>query len=467
MEILQKYGLSLKLEKCKFEKTSVEYLGVVVSHNSVKMDPAKVAGVSEWLTPSNKKEVQSFLGFINFYRRFIEGFSHIAWPLYDLTKADSAFQWSSEEKSAFDMLRDRITSAPILSLPDNSRPYSVEADSSDFATRAVLSQDNPEDGKWHPVAFLSKSLSPVERNYEIHDKEMLAIVRALEEWRHFVEGAEHQFEIWTDHKNLEYFMTSKKLNRRQARWSLLLARFDFILHHRPGTSMGKSDALSRRADHGSGSSDNDNMTLLTPDLFAIRTLEGIEIFGEEKDILKEIRRQTETGDMEEEVVKAVKLLRTTSAKSVKSDEGSLDKGIVHYRGKSYVPKSDLRRRITSLCHDTKVAGHAGRWKTLELIARNYWWPQMSRYVGKYTSACDMCLRTKALRTPPVGELHPLPIPDEPWDTISVDFIVELPESEGKDSVMVVVDTVTKRGHFVDTVTTVSAIGSARLSLDNV
>ena len=220
MEVLQKYGLSLKLEKCEFERTSVEYLGVVVSHNSVKMDPAKVAGVLEWPTPSNKKEVQSFLGFINFYRRFIEGFLHIARPLFDLTKADSAFKWSSE-KSAFDILRDRITSALILALSDNSRPYRIEADSSDFATRAILSQENPDDGKWHPVAFLSKSLSPVERNYEIPNKEMLAIVQALEEWRHFLEGTEHQFEIWTDHKNLEYFMTAKKLNRRQAWWSLL------------------------------------------------------------------------------------------------------------------------------------------------------------------------------------------------------------------------------------------------------
>ena len=171
MELLQKHGLSLKLEKCKFEKTSIKYLGVVFSNDSVKMDPAKVAGVSEWPTPSNKKEVQSFLGFTNFYRRFIEGFSHIAQPLFDLTKGDSVFKWLSKEKLAFDTLKDKITSAPILTLPDNSRPYHVEADSSDFTTGAVLSQQNLEDKKWHPVAFLSKSLSPVERNYEIHNKE--------------------------------------------------------------------------------------------------------------------------------------------------------------------------------------------------------------------------------------------------------------------------------------------------------
>ena len=223
LDLLRLHNLSLKPEKCEFEKTSVEYLEVVISQDSVMMDPAKVAGVSEWPTPTTKKEVQSFLGFVNFYRRFIEGFSHIARSLFNLTKNDLDFHWSSDEQSAFNTLRMKSTSAPILALPDNLKPFRIEADSSDFAAGAVLSQQGLDDDKLHPVAFLSKSLSPVERNYEIHDKEMLAIVRALEEWRHFVEGAEHQVEIWTDHKNLEYFMTAKKLNWRQACWSLLLA----------------------------------------------------------------------------------------------------------------------------------------------------------------------------------------------------------------------------------------------------
>jgi len=239
MELLRKNNLFLKPEKCEFKKTEVEYLGVIISQDSVKMDPVKVAGVTEWPIPSNRKEVQSFLGFTNFYHRFIQGFPHLARPLFDLTWKDTEWRWGAEEQSAFDSLKEQITTALILALPDNSRPFWIEADSSDFATGAVLSQQSPEDNKWHPVAFLSKSLSPVERNYEIHDKEMLAIVRALEEWRHFVEGVEHRYEIWTDHKNLQYFMTAKKLNRRQARWSLLLARFNFIMHHHPGKSMGR------------------------------------------------------------------------------------------------------------------------------------------------------------------------------------------------------------------------------------
>src|SRR6202522_2137413 len=139
------------------------------------MDPAKVAGVSEWPTPTTKKEVQSFLGFVNFYRRFIEDFSHIARPLFNLTKNNSDFRWSSNEQSAFDTLKGNITSAHILALPNNSKPFRIGADSSDFATGAVLSQQGSDD-KWHPVAFLSKSLSPVERNYKTIAKEMLAVV---------------------------------------------------------------------------------------------------------------------------------------------------------------------------------------------------------------------------------------------------------------------------------------------------
>jgi len=174
-----------------------------------------------------------------------------------------------------------VTTAPTLASPQDSEPFCIEADSSDFASGAVLSQQLPREEKWHLVAFYSKSLSPVERNYEIYDKEMLAIIRALEEWRHFLEGACHPVEIWTDHKNLEYFMTAKKLNHCQAQWSLYLARFDFKLVHCPGRSMGKPDTLSRRPDHGKGASDNEDMVLLQLELIAVQALEGLYLEGPE------------------------------------------------------------------------------------------------------------------------------------------------------------------------------------------
>ena len=291
-----------------------------------------------------------------------------------MTKKETPWSWGASEQEAFDELKRRITSTPVLIFPDDSRPFRIEADSSDFATGAVLSQQSPDDDKWHPVAFYSKSLNDVQRNYEIHDKEMLAVVRALEEWRHFLEDAQHSFEIWTDHKNLQYFMKAQKLNRRQARWSLLLSRFDFVMHHRPGISMGKSDALSRRQDHGDGSQDNYNITLLKPEFFAIKALTGLEVEGEERDILRDIRQSAGVEHMEDMVAKAAVVLRTGKGKkSVRSAEWSQDHGLLFFRGKIYVPKNkDLHRRIVAQCHDTKVAGHAGRWKTVELISCNYW-----------------------------------------------------------------------------------------------
>jgi len=159
------------------------------------MDPVKVAGVAEWPEPTNKREVQSFLGFANFYWQFIQDFSHHARPLFDLTRNDQKWEWGAPEAVAFRKLKEIVTSAPVLTTPADNQPFRIEADSSDFVTGAVLSQLSADNGKWHSVAYLSKSLSETEQNYEIHDKEMLAIIRVLEEWRHFLEGAADKFEI--------------------------------------------------------------------------------------------------------------------------------------------------------------------------------------------------------------------------------------------------------------------------------
>jgi len=262
LEILVEHKLFLCPGKCEFHQKQIEYLGLVISENKVAMDPVKVAGVCDWPTPENRTDVQAFIGFVNFYCRFIQDFSTIARPLFDLTCSNKTWDWDAKEQEAFERLKMAVTTAPVLVSPQDSEPFRIKADSSDFASGAVLSQRLPGEEKWHPVAFYSKSLSPVEQNYEIHDKKMLAIIRVLEEWRHFLEEAQHPVEIWTDHKNLEYFMTAKKLNHRQVCWSLYLARFDFKLVHHPGRCMGKPDALSQRPDYDNGASDNEDVVLL-------------------------------------------------------------------------------------------------------------------------------------------------------------------------------------------------------------
>ena len=180
------------------------------------MDPKKIQAVAEWPVPKNVKEVQRFLGFANYYRRFIEGFGGLARAMSALT-GKAEWKWEEEEQAAFENIKMKITSQPILAMPTVNGKFRVECNVSDFAIGAILSQEQ-EDGKWKPVAFMSHVLNPTERNYEIYDKELLAVVRALEDWRHYLLGAEKKFEIFTDHKNLEYFKSPQKINRRQAQW---------------------------------------------------------------------------------------------------------------------------------------------------------------------------------------------------------------------------------------------------------
>lgn len=236
---LRDNDLFAKPEKCHFEQSSIAFLGLIISKNSILMDKAKVDGVTSWPTPTKVKHVQAFLGLANFYRRFIKDFAKVSRPLTLLTCKDVPWQWQPEQEKAFQTLKDLFTSAPILQIPNDVAPYRLEADSSDYATGAVLEQKG-DDNLWHPVAFYSKSLNEHERNYEIYDKELLAIIRALEEYRHYLEGHPEPVEIWSDHLNLTYFRQAQKLTRRQARWSLFLTRFNYVLHHRPGKTMLRS-----------------------------------------------------------------------------------------------------------------------------------------------------------------------------------------------------------------------------------
>jgi hypothetical protein len=204
LDRMREHKLYLRPEKCEFEKVRIEYLGVIISHNKVEMDPVKIA-VADWPTTSNEKEVQSCVSFVNFYQCFIPGFSHHVRALFDLTMKDVRFIWGLPQEDFFMKLKELVTSAPVLVLPNDDLPFRLEANGSGITTGVVLSQQQVDDNAWHPVAFLSKALNPVERNYEIHDTKMLAIIRGLEEWRHYLEGAKHPVEIWTGHKNLEYF----------------------------------------------------------------------------------------------------------------------------------------------------------------------------------------------------------------------------------------------------------------------
>ena len=213
---LEENDLYVKPEKCKWKVREVEFLGVVIGPEGIKMEKEKVKGVLEWPTPKYVKDVQKFLGLANYYHRFIKGFAMVARLLHDIVKKDKKWEWTERQEEAFRELKKRFTEKPVLAAPDLDKKMRMEVDASDYVMGGVLSMEC-RDRLWRPVAFLSKSLNETERNYEIHDKEMLAIIRGLEAWRHLLKGAQYKFEIWTDHKNLEYFMKVQKLNQRQAR----------------------------------------------------------------------------------------------------------------------------------------------------------------------------------------------------------------------------------------------------------
>jgi transposase InsO family protein len=258
LERLRKYGLFAKLSKCEFSVTEVEFLGYIIGTAGVSMDPRRVATIREWKEPQSYREIQVFLGFANFYRRFVHRYSSVVVPMTDLLKGmqkgkkSGPFHWPKEASDAFRKLQDCFTKAPMLQHYNPLCRLRMETDASGFGLAAILSQliqlADRMDSAWHPIAFWSRKQSGAERNYETHDQELLAVVEAFQEWRQYLEGAQHTIEVLCDHNNLKYFMTTKALTRRQARWAERLAAFDFDIIYRKGET-NPADGPSRRPDY--------------------------------------------------------------------------------------------------------------------------------------------------------------------------------------------------------------------------
>jgi hypothetical protein len=338
------------------------------------------------------------------------------------------WHWGVDEEKAFQGLKVAITMAPVLIMPWDDAPFHIEADSFNYATGAVLSQLH-DDSKWHPITFSSHALSDVEHNYDIHDKELLAIMQSLGEWHHYLMGAQHTFEILTDHKNLEYFISAKKLNCRQARWELELAEYDFTLVHKPGKSHGKPDALSRRADHGKGEGDNEDQVVSKEEWFRATSME-VELEGDK--ILMKIQASKRVERFVREAIQ-------------RGEKGwKEENGLNLWKNHIYVfNEQTLQEQIIHVHHDLPVSGHPGHFKTAELVLRTYWWPQINADIACYVSGYERCQRTKTFPAKPFGLLAPNPVPEHNWQFISIDLITQLPHSKGNNAILVVVDQLSK------------------------
>ena len=234
---MEENDLYIKPEKYVWKVKEIDFLGLVIRAERIKMQEEKVVGVLKQSRSKIVKEVQKFLGLANYYRRFVKDFAKLAEPLYKLVRKDKKWNWREEQKIVFRELKRVFIIRPVLVVSNLDKEMRVKADASEYATGGVLSIKY-EDKKQRPVAFISKSLNKAKRNYKIHDREMLAVIRCLEEQKHLLEGTYGRFEIWNNHKNLEYFISSQKLNKRQVQWALYLLRFDFHLKHVPESSMG-------------------------------------------------------------------------------------------------------------------------------------------------------------------------------------------------------------------------------------
>jgi transposase InsO family protein len=466
LERLRKAGLQADIKKSEFKVTRTKYLGFIISTDGVEVDPEKVAVVKKWQEPSTVKGVQSFLGFCNFYRRFITNYGRIAKPLNELTRKGTVFRWTPSCQGAFDQLKDTMISVPVLRYYDPAYPTMVETDASNGVLGGVLSQQDVQSGLWHPIAFFSKTMQPAELNYDIHDKEMLAIVRALEEWRAELEGLQADpFSVYSDHRALEYFMTTKKLSARQARWAELLSRYHFVLMYRTGKLNERADALSRKHEdvtvQGKVMAEYRTQTFLPRNKISPEVIQDLQLAPVEPLVSPAQERiPAEIGgyDSLQLVDKILTENRSspdlqelrTKAQTEKEDTWQLKDGLLLRYGKLYVPNGmltsqmPLRTAIIREAHEQPLSGHPGRTKLRQLLQKRYYWPNQAKDIDQYCANCHTCRRSHVPRDQKPGLLHPLPVPDRPWQHITVDF-KKCPESKnGHNMVAIFVDRLGKR-----------------------
>jgi hypothetical protein len=365
--VAEQHDLYFKLSKCTFHVSSIDYLGVIIEKGMTHMDPVKIAGIKNWPIPTKVKDVRSFLGFCNFYRPFIRGFAHLARPLNELTCKDTKWTWETRHQKAFKELKNRVTTEPVLAHPILTDPFELEVDASGFAMGAVLLQKK-EDGKKHPIAYYSKTLSAAERNYNVYDLELLAIVNAMDHWRPYLAGSPHKIIIYSDHQNLLYWKEPHKISRHVAREVLMLSEYNFEICHIKGTVSRQADALSRRLDYDQGQNDNQNVTVLPEQVF----VRAIEVLSNHT-------------TQEESILKP-----WIDPQQLKQHQG------IWYKDRRQVVTGDMKakRSILQSHHDSPVYGHPGISKTIQLTERLYWWPKMKADIAEYIKGCVECHQHK-------------------------------------------------------------------------
>lgn len=479
--------LYVKLAKCVFCAPEIPCLGDFVGREGVRMDPEKVKIIQEWPEPKTKREMKKFLGTVVYNQRFCKRFGDLVAPLHEATKNKSTnekLHLSYAARQAFQDLKQAMCSPPVLALPDFNEPFLVKTDASNFAVGGVLMQAD------RIVAYTGRKMSSAELSYPVQEQELLAVIHALRVWRPYL--LDQPFELHTDHKSLELLLSQKKCNHRLIRWLHTLAEFSPRIKWIPGDDNEIADGLSRRPDFTEGGAAFVSLPQFLKNLLAQLTAEtndGVQQRDE--------ARVSYYAQSVETLINHILRLYDADARfgpirtffqshSLCLKEGKVPNEIPRkYRNYRYDEESklllwtvgatericvphdpDLFNRILYEQHDTPSKGHPGITKTMINVQRKFYWHKMDTTIYQYVQTCEKCQRHKARQSKPPGELHPHDIPKGRWRDISMDFIVNLPETkQGFTSIWVIVDRLSKRIHLFPIRDTTNTTELARLFVD--
>ena len=492
LDRLRDNRLFCKASKCEFSVDRVRFLGFEVSSEGVSMEVEKIDSIEQWRTPRSVKDVQIFLGFANFYRRFIAKYAKITAPISNLLRQSAGkFEWSRAADAAFAQLKRAFTTAPILQHFDPEKPIVLQTDASGFAIAGIINQHDAH-GQLRPCAYFSRKCLPAEQNYDTYDRELLAIVDSMRHWRHYLEGARHRVLVKCDHKNLTYFQSTKTLSRRQARWAERLSAFDFDIDYLEGDK-NPADGPSRRPDYADDYDASRPHARLLATLRSAQPIEAssaqpieassaqpIEASTEDStdavdsDLMSEITTQTATDPLAQEIMERLRRVKTDADDDTDATWSISSAGALLYEGRIYAPEAS-RNHVIRIHHDAPESGHFGIARTAELVSRNFYWPGLEPMVRRYVLGCDVCARIKAPRHRHHGRNMPIPPATRPWEGVTMDFVTDLPpssaesdaQSEAYTCILVIVDRFTKMAIYLPCRKDIDSPELARLFFEHV